>query len=84
MYVNNAYIANNNIIMIIIIWLRTNGVNTNGAAARVMNVDRFGKKVTHWHFGKSNIGEQEYPKSPSVNKHEIRSGPISADPFVPF
>ena len=26
-------------------WLRTNGVNTNGVAAKVMNCDRLGKKV---------------------------------------
>ena len=25
-------------------WLRTNDVNTNGAAAKVMNFDRLGKK----------------------------------------
>ena len=25
-------------------WLRTNGVNTNGAAAKVMNFDRSGKR----------------------------------------
>ena len=25
-------------------WLRTNGVNTNGAAAKAMNFDRLGKK----------------------------------------
>ena len=27
------------------LWLRTNGVNTSGAAAKVMNFDRLGKKV---------------------------------------
>ena len=27
-------------------WLRTNGVNTNGAAAKVINFDRLGKKYT--------------------------------------
>ena len=26
-------------------WVRTNGVNTNGAAAKAMNFDRLGKKV---------------------------------------
>ena len=30
--------------------LRTNGVDTNGAAAKVINFDRFGKKVRPWHF----------------------------------
>ena len=28
-----------------IIWLRTNGVNTKGAAAKIINFGRFGKKV---------------------------------------
>ena len=36
-------------------WLRTNGVNTNGAAAKVMNFDRLEKKVRPGTFGKSNI-----------------------------
>ena len=31
-------------------WLRTNGVNTNGAAAKVMNFKRLGKTGTPWHF----------------------------------
>ena len=30
-------------------WLRTNGVNTNGAAAKVMNLPDWGKG-TPWHF----------------------------------
>ena len=30
--------------------LRTNGVNTNGAAAKVISFDRFGEKTTPWHF----------------------------------
>ena len=38
------------------IWLRTNGVNTNGAAAKVMNFDRLGKKVRHGYFGKIKVG----------------------------
>ena len=33
------------------LWLRTTGVNTNGAAAKVMNFDRLWKKVIMpWHF----------------------------------
>ena len=32
-------------------WLRKNGVNINGAAARVMNFDRLGKKVLPGIFG---------------------------------
>ena len=35
------------------IWLRTNGVNTNGAAAIVMISDRLRKKGTPWHFWES-------------------------------
>ena len=36
--------------------LRTNEVNTNGAAAKVMNVDRLGKKVRTGAFGKIKVG----------------------------
>ena len=38
------------------IWFRTNGVNTNGATAKVMQFDRSGKKVRPGTFGKINIG----------------------------
>ena len=64
-------------------WLRTNGVNTNGAAAKVMNFDRLVKKVRPDTFGKIEVGSRGYPKSPSVEKHEICSDPISADPICP-
>ena len=37
-------------------WLRTNGVNTNGAAAEVMNFDRLGKKVRPGTFGNIQVG----------------------------
>ena len=36
--------------------LRRNGVNTNGAAAKVMNFDRLGKKVCPATFGKIQVG----------------------------
>ena len=36
--------------------LRTNGFNTNGAAANVMNFDRLGKKVRPGTFGNIQIG----------------------------
>ena len=36
-------------------WLRTNVVNTSGAAAKVMNSDRLGKKVRPGTFGKIEI-----------------------------
>ena len=45
---NNNIDNTNNTILIILIagrpWLRTNGVNTNGAAAKVMSFDRLGNK----------------------------------------
>ena len=31
-------------------WLQTNGVNTNGAAAKVLNFDSLVQKGTPWHF----------------------------------
>ena len=37
-------------------WLRTNGVNTNGAAAKVTMFDRSGKKVRPGTFGKITVG----------------------------
>ena len=35
-----------------LVWLRTDGVNTKGAAAKAMNFDRLGKKVRPGTFGK--------------------------------
>ena len=37
-------------------WLRTNAVNTNGAAAEVFNFDRLGKKIRPGTFGKIKAG----------------------------
>ena len=37
-------------------WLRTDGVNTNGAAAKVIDFDRLGKKVRPGTFGKIKVG----------------------------
>ena len=65
-------------------WLRRNGVNTHGAAANINMCDRLGKKVRPGTFGKIQVGQWEYPKSPSLKKHEICSDPISADPICPF
>ena len=67
-----------------VVWLRTNGVNANGAAAKVMNFDRLRKKVHPGTFGKIQVGQRECPKGPSVIKYEICSDPISADPICPF
>ena len=66
------------------LWLRTKWVNTNGAAAKVMIFDRLREKVRPGTFGNIKVGQQEYPKSSSVKKHEICSDPISADPIRPF
>ena len=62
--------------------LRTNGVDTNGAAAKVVDFDRLGKKVRPGTFGKIQVGQREYPKSPSVERHEVCSDPNSADPIL--
>ena len=64
--------------------LRTNGVNTNGAAARVINFDRLKEKGTPWHFWEDKSRLTGAPKKIPVKKHEIRSDPSSADPICPF
>ena len=38
-----------------VFWLRTNGVDTNGAAAKVMDFDRLGKKVYLSTFVKTKV-----------------------------
>ena len=53
-----------------IICMRTNGVNT-----------KLGKKVRPGTFGKKQVGQREYPKGPSVKKHDICSDSIGADPI---
>ena len=53
-------------------WLRTNGVNTNGAAAKVMNFDRLRKKVRPGTLGGDKSGLTGVPKSPcqkTLNSH---------------
>ena len=37
-------------------WLQTNGVDANGAAAKVIYFDRSGKKVRPGTFGKIKVG----------------------------
>ena len=44
------------ILSIVVPWLRTNGVGTNGAAAKVMNSDRLGKKVRPGTSGNIKVG----------------------------
>ena len=66
-------------------WLRTNGVSTARAAAKVMNFDRLRKKGTPWQFWEDKSRLTGYPKGPSAEKkHKICSDPISADPICPF
>ena len=65
-------------------WLRTNGVNTNGAAAKVMNFDRLGTKVLHGTFGKIKAIRLTGVPKKSVKRHKICSDPISADPSCTF
>ena len=49
-----------------------------------MNFVGLGKKVRPGTFGKIEARQREYPKGPSVKKHEISSDPMSADPIRPF
>ena len=37
-------------------WLRTNGLNINGAAAKVMSFDRLWKKMSPGTFAKTKVG----------------------------
>ena len=37
-------------------WLRRNGVNTEGAAAKVISFDRLGKRIRPGTFGKIKVG----------------------------
>ena len=57
--------------------MRTTGVNSNGAGAKVMSFVRLVKKVRPVTFGKINAGQREYPKGPSVKTSEICSDPIN-------
>ena len=40
----------------IYVWLRTNGINTNGAAAKVINFDGLGKMVRPCTSGETKVG----------------------------
>ena len=64
--------------------LRTDGVNTNGAAAKEVNLDSLRKKVRPGTFGKIKVGEREgrTQKVPVEKQDLFCSDPISADcPF---
>ena len=64
-------------------WLRTNGVNTDGAAAIVTNFDRLGRKVRSGTSGEIRVGEPKCPKSLSKNMR-FAVTPLVPTPFVPF
>ena len=42
---------------------------------------QIGKKVRPGTFGNIKVGSREYPKRPSVKRHELRSDPSSAEPI---
>ena len=48
-------------------WLRTNGVNTNGAAGKVTNFDRLREKGTPWHLCEDKSGLMGVPKKSLVS-----------------
>ena len=54
---------------LMIAWLRTPGVNTNGAAAKVMDSDRLGNRVRPGTLGLIKVGQREYiPKKSLCQK----------------
>ena len=55
--------------------MQTNGVNTNGAAANVMNVDRSGKKVRPGTFG-------EYKSRLTGTSKKSKSNTFAVTPLV--
>ena len=68
----------------------TDGVDTNGAAAKLLNFVRYrlGKRArrTPWHFREdkkqADWSAQKVPLSRNIKR--IRSDPVSADPIFPF
>ena len=59
------------------------GSALNGVAAKGNDFDRLGEKVRHIDIFCQTLTDWN-PKSPSVEKHEISSDAISADPICPF
>ena len=66
--------------------LRTDGVRTNGAAAKVMNFERWGKRGTPWHFWEDKSSLTGVPKKSLFQKHFNKNtvSPSVLTPFVPF
>ena len=65
-------------------WSRTNGVNSNGAAAKVMDLDRLGKNTWHFWEYKSRLTVVITLEVPLSKKTKNCSDPINADPICPF
>ena len=64
-------------------WLRTDGVNTNGAAAKVINqCCRSGKKGMPWHFWENKVHGST--KKSLIKTRDLCSNPVRADPVCPF
>ena len=66
------------------IWLLTNVVNTNGAAAKVMNFDRLGKKVRPGTLGISKKVDGSTQKVPLSKNMTFAVTPLVLTPFVSF
>ena len=64
-----------------VVWLRTNGVNTHGAAAKVMNFDRLGKRyaLALWEYKRRLTG---VPKR-SLSKKNMKIGSCPISPCCP-
>ena len=66
-------------------WLRRNGVNTDGAAAVVVNFDRVREKVTPRHFWEDKSRLTGVPQKSLSNKtFKFAVTPLALTPFVPF
>ena len=65
-------------------WLHTNGVNTHGAAAEVMNFARLWEKVRPGTFGKIKSRLEGVPKSPLSKNVRFAVTPLVLTPRVPF
>ena len=62
------------------LWVRTNGVNTDGAAAKVVKSAGLEKGMP-WQFRESKVNRSTQQIR---QKSQKCSGPISADPVCPF
>ena len=65
-------------------WLRTDGVNTNRDAAKVVDFDGLGTKGTPWHFLEDKSRLTGVPKKSLCQKHESCSvTPSALTPVAP-